>query len=417
MIRFQFVRRDRDRPFPQLKSARKVRLNFGVIVVCGALVRPSTGLAASISIEQQHKLAELTKLQLEARKLQIDIAQSQASLFTWDGLSTYLARNAATLLAIIAGLWALYRYLSEQTKQREEKEERRFSDIAEHLGSESEQSRMGAAVLLPSFLRQGFEGFYIQVFNLVAGSLRLLRHESSDHGGFRQALVTVYRESFPKARALIPAGPSDKDNPEIAFRLNSSEVGLQGAYLVNADLKGAWLRQANFNDAIARDARLQGANLEFASMKRCSLEVADLTSANLHGADLSEADLRRAVLSNCLLENASLQKANLTGAEMIGVTARGANFLGATLDDADLQGADFAPMELGGKPANLDLAASLVGTKLYGARGLSEQQRNICREKGALLAPEEKPDYFELHADEMPRDSHRGMIEGKGLAL
>jgi uncharacterized protein YjbI with pentapeptide repeats len=96
-------------------------------------------------------------------------------------------------------------------------------------------------------------------------------------------------------------------------------------------------------------------------------------------------------LDNCLIEDAIFQRANLAKAQMVGVSARGADFLGANLDGADLSNANFAAIGPNGKPANPELAGSMKGTRLFGARGLSAEQLDICRMKGALLSPVEEP--------------------------
>jgi uncharacterized protein YjbI with pentapeptide repeats len=71
---------------------------------------------------------------------------------------------------------------------------------------------------------------------------------------------------------------------------------LFGAYLHDADLRGANLRDADLRDADLRGANLFGANLRDANLFGADLFDANLFGANLRGADLFDADLRGADL-------------------------------------------------------------------------------------------------------------------------
>jgi hypothetical protein len=331
------------------------------------------------------------KLKLEIAKLRSDVANDERNPFTLRGLVNLVYGNGALLLGIAAGLWAFYRYLSEQHRLRMEREEVRFSETVQRLGSDSEQQRMGAAVLLPSFLRPGYDRFYNQVFNLASGNLRLQENEegSANLTPFRQALGNVFRESFARARSLLPASTdSDLPSPDIETELNSSYVNLREAYLVGADLRECWLYKARLDGAIVRAAHLRRANLEGAILTECDLEDADLSSANLLNAVFDNADLHHAVLKEARADGADFRGANLRDSDLRNMTAGGAKFLGADLSGADLTSTTFESVD-GNVGTDIELAASLKDTRLFGVIGLTVEQRSICRIKGALLPPEE----------------------------
>src|SRR5229473_4906839 len=56
------------------------------------------------------------------------------------------------------------RWLEDQEAEREKRAEERFQSAVEGLGSEREEARVGAAIVLRTFLRKGYEPFYIQTF-------------------------------------------------------------------------------------------------------------------------------------------------------------------------------------------------------------------------------------------------------------
>src|SRR5207237_2098370 len=114
---------------------------------------------------------------------------------------------------------------------------------------------VGAAILLRTFLRPGYEQFYSQVFDLAVVYLRL-RHvdpkapEPLD--SLSQALITVFKESFPLARDYL------KKSPQF---LDATYIQLDNALLKEADLQGIWMPEAYFREANIRGINLHGAEL------------------------------------------------------------------------------------------------------------------------------------------------------------
>ena len=80
--------------------------------------------------------------------------------------------NVSVTVAIALGFVGLFRYLRERREELVKREDERFEEVVKGLGGELDQQRVSSAVLLPTFLRKGYERFYIQVFNLAAGNLR-----------------------------------------------------------------------------------------------------------------------------------------------------------------------------------------------------------------------------------------------------
>ena len=116
----------------------------------------------------------------------------------------------------------------------------------------------------------------------------------------------------------------------IIKRLNELQVSLpllygiylEGARLVEANLKGAGLWKANLAGSY-----LMHGNLEACNLSRANLKCAYLMSANLARADLSGTNLAHAVLLIANLEGAYLEGAYLEGADLYGTNLEGAEDL------------------------------------------------------------------------------------------
>ena len=173
------------------------------------------------------------------------------------------------------------RWLKDQEAERDKQAEERFQAAVTGLGDEKEGSKIGAAILLRTFLRPGYEQFYIQTFDLAVANLCLPRtpYPSEDPDGvpyqpkdqvsplplttLRQALIVVFKEAFPLARNTIIG-----DRKDARQSLDATNIQLDNAYLAGADLKQAWLPQA--------------------SLRKANLSYAALTDANLTSANLSK---------------------------------------------------------------------------------------------------------------------------------
>jgi uncharacterized protein YjbI with pentapeptide repeats len=159
---------------------------------------------------------------------------------------------------------------------------------------------------------------------------------------------------------------------------NLDRSNLDGADLRRADLRYANLSYCSLADAILVDARLEGASvytarLSGATMTRANLEKADLRESYLGGAHMDHADLRSAYLWSAKLPGADLGGAQLESAILIDANLQGANLGGAQLTGTVLSGADLS-------------GTSLEGADLRGALGLSANQ--VCSAKsrrGAVL--------------------------------
>jgi uncharacterized protein YjbI with pentapeptide repeats len=151
-------------------------------------------------------------------------------------------------------------------------------------------------------------------------------------------------------------------------RTNLKGADLIGSYLSEADLTGADLSRANLKGADLSRANLSGASLSEANLSQASLSGARLYGANLSQAHLSQAHLSRADLSGARLYGANLGQANLSGARLYG-----ANLSGASLSQADLSGVTFED------------ALFLKGTNLHGVKGLTKEQLEACKAKGAII--------------------------------
>jgi hypothetical protein len=235
---------------------------------------------------------DATVTELNKEKLAQEVQQLKDQ--NTPGLLGLLRTNAAillsTLVVVIGGLIGLFRWFGDRRSEREKRAEERFQSAVSGLGDEKEGARIGAAILLRTFLHPGYEQFYVQTFDLAVAHLRLPITPNAPKDpdtplpltSLRQALIVVFKEAFPLARS---------QNKGSARSLDASLIQLDNAYLREADLKQVWLRQASLREAI--------------------LHLADLRGADLLEADLCGADLRRAKLEGANLKRANIEDAGL----------------------------------------------------------------------------------------------------------
>jgi Pentapeptide repeats (8 copies) len=298
------------------------------------------------------------KLEQEVEQLK---KQNELNLFTWLQANTSLLLS--TLVIVIGGLIGLWRWLGDrrdehekrrqdQQSEQERRAEERFQAAVAGLIDEKEAAKISAAILLRTFLRPSYEQFYTQIFDLAVANLRLPRIAAPPADPtlplplttLSQALIVVFKEAFPLARGQETKSPQS---------LDATGIQLDNAYLSRADLKQVWMPQA-----LLRKANLREANL-------CK---AILNGANLNGANLIAADLNGAYLIAASLREADIRQANL-----IGTNLRGADLGGASLSGT-----------------NLENTLSLNGTNLRGVKGLTKEQLETYKAKGAIIDEDTK---------------------------
>jgi Pentapeptide repeats (8 copies) len=293
---------------------------------------------------QETPTVDPTVTALEKEKLEHD------NNWLWNFGATLLS----TLALVTAGVFGIVRWfadrqaerekqqeaekhlLEERRVEREKRDEERFQSIVAGLGSANSAAQVGAAILLRTFLRPGYEKFYSQVFDLAVVYLRL-RHVDPEApeplDSLSQALNTVFKESFPLARDYL------KQSPQF---LDATYIQLDNALLKEADLQYIYMPEAYLREANIRRINLRGAEIR----------GTDFFNASLHGANLSEA----------IVFNASLRRARLNGANL-----RGADLTGADLSEADLTGADLSGANLSRAKVTqeqLDTVQSLKGVTM-----------------------------------------------------
>lgn len=301
------------------------------------LDRPVTGTVQATPIVD----VTATITALNEKKLQGDIDQQQHTFGNWFWNNG--AAIISSLVLAIAGVFTLFRYLrdqrNEREKQREDRQnelekraEERFQKAVEGLGSEREEVKVGAAITLRTFLRPGYEQFYIQIFDLVIAHLYLPStaqppadsDEPLPLTAIRLALIVIFKEAFPLARGQNIGPPQS---------LDAIGIQLDNAYLVGADLKQVWMSKA--------------------SLRKAFLNRADLSGARLRESDLRGTNFHRSILHNVDFSNTNLSQANLR--------------------DADLG------------QSNIENAFTLHDADLHGAKGLTKKQLEACKAKGAII--------------------------------
>lgn len=271
------------------------------------------------------------------------------------------------------------RWLKDQEAEREKRAEERFQAAVTGLGDDKEGARIGAAILLRTFLRPGYEQFYTQTFDLATANLRqpfgfIPPERPIPLTPLCQALIVVFKEAFPLARSQNTRSPQS---------LDATNIQLDLAYLRQADLQQVWMPQASLQYAGLGHANLREANLAQADLSRADLVDVDLSGANLVGANLSGANLADAKLNEAALVSANLSQADLRRANLSGCLLMDAELSNSFLWRADLSQADLRRADL----SNVDIEEilSFTNTDLRGVKGLTQEQLAACKAKGAIV--------------------------------
>lgn len=265
----------------------------------------ASGLTAPVTIPLQATPTEdatVTALNKEKLVQEVQQLKNLNEPDSLDWLRTNAAILLSTLVVVIGGLIGLFRWFGDRRSERDKRAEERFQTAVTGLGDEKEGAKIGAAILLRTFLRPGYEQFYTQTFDLAVANLCPTRTPTPREvplplTTLRQALIMVFKEAFPRARSQNKGSPQS---------LDASYIQLDNAYLVGADLKQVWMPQAF----------LRKVDLSQANLSRANLDGADLSEVLLVSADLSQANLKDTKLGRALLNNAKLDRANLWGADL-----------------------------------------------------------------------------------------------------
>ena len=331
--------------------------------------------------------ATVTALNKEKLAQEVQQLKNQNTPDPFGWLRTNASIFLSTLVVVIGALFGFWQWsvgrrdaqnkeLEDRKAERENRAEERFQSVVEGLGSEREEARVSAAINLRTFLLPGYERFYPRVFGLTVAHLRLPRTSKQPEDqnipleptALSQALSLVFKEAFPLARSQEKRSPHTNLRTDWYTKwyqsLDARGVQLDNAYLGGStDLERVWMPGAS----------LRKADLYWINLKEAYLCGADFRWAWLNMADLSEADLSGADLSG----------ANLSGANLSEAYLHEANFSKAILTKANLSGADFRGDDL--ITTNLEDAASLEDTDLLGVKGLTKEQLEACKAKGAII--------------------------------
>lgn len=309
-----------------------------------------TAIGTSTPTAQSIQSVDPTVVALEKQKLQ------KENNWWWVN-SPALLSALGVFVAVIFGFW---QWSGQQKADREKRhqdhvleqeklDEARFQSVVKGFESDRPEARVGAAILLLNFLGDGYARFYSQVFYLAVSILRVRNTDPNTPepiDAMSQALVTVFRQSFPLARG-------EAIDTFDRITLDATKVQLDNAYLSKTDLRKIYLRKASLRKTYFWSSQLQGAYFKHSDMRG-----AYLRSANLEGADLG--------------------KTNLTGANLSKTNLKRAYF-----ESADLTDADFTKADLTG--SDIEKARSLQGTILHEVVGLSVEQLVTCAAKGAIV--------------------------------
>jgi Pentapeptide repeats (8 copies) len=360
-----------------LLTASSILLLFVYIPMVSANVQDETTVHAhpmiAISVPGTPTVdPTLTALQKEQLTEQINQQQHDPQNWFW----YLITASFSTLILVVGGLYAFLRWLWDRRDARKKQAEERFESIVDGLGGETTETKIASAVLLHTFLRPEYKEYYTQVFDLAVANLRIPEHayssttkssdissqiitallnainkqtnepteETQESGkaksseavhSLRQALITVFRDAFPRARDRL----TKQNRMQRRFI-----IILENLFRVLGGSRTTRIRLAE------RDQRLQfkrqyldasDIQLDSAFLFRADLRQAYMPEASLRNADLSAARLSEIILRGADLTCANLDEAKLTGADLTGADLTGANLTGANLTGAYLKGARY----------------------------------------------------------------------------
>lgn len=373
--------------------------------------------------DQDQVRLEKEKLSHEVEKLRIENENNKRE-FSIRGLVNLFYGNLSILLALALALAGLIKYFKEQKTTLRKREEERFENVVKSLGSQYEQERMSAAVLLPTFLSPEYRRFHEQVFNLAAGHLRMgptgapspatkveipslvRRFEFSVFPSsledtskqqdveslptqlrpLTQPLANVLCESYRLIRDGRNLNSDDKEAESKRRRqINAFGVRMDGVDLSGEDLRYALMKQSSMRGAILESAFLAKTLFASADLSGATLTGTELIGATLIDANFSNADLTTAALDGANIDGANFSHARLSEASMSGASARGTKFDGADLSGANLRDVEFGPYEPTGQRSNPEVALTLEKAVFSNVTGLTDEQKRLCRSKGAIF--------------------------------
>ena len=287
--------------------------------------------------QQEKEELEREKLKEEIRKLRLENERSSRST----AVISEIAPTATALVAVIGALLAVFRYLREQERIRNQRQaesrqrlDERFATISTDLGSESTASRVGAAVALLTFLTDEHTAFHEQVFYLLVENLKLKEQNLE----VKRILVRGLEVAF-RAKWIPVADPAQLDLARAYLR----RIDLSGQDFAGGDFAFADLRHADLSSCNL--FRLRGYGVQF---KKASLSGADLREARLNRAECEGAHFHRSNLISAHLKEANLEYAEFHQAQLQSAHFESAKLNGASFPEADLNDSYFVAAELDG---------------------------------------------------------------------
>lgn len=303
------------------------------------------------NLQSQKLIREIEKLQQETIKLKKETENIEKDFWEKNTpLVTTIASLANTitaLVAIVGAYFTIYKQVAETRIEKTKHIDERFASIIQDLGSEKLEIKASATVSILTFLEEGYEKYYEQVYMIVLTHLKLDSKDTT----INKLLVKTFEQVIDKYLK--------KDLPTITqeerkFKLDLSGCRINGIRLSNLPIKQADLSYAKLNNAILDKTTLIEANLQ----------NTDLTYASLNGTNLNQANLKEAVFNNYQNTSQSNQKieiinstfegAILISAKMSKVKIIQTNFSSAQMQEVNLNGAELE--NVGFKHANLNTA-------------------------------------------------------------
>ena len=205
-------------------------LMIGIPVSAVGAYEGTSGLATSgMGTAQATPTEDATVSALNKEKLEQEVQQlknqNEPDFLGW--LRTNASILLSTLVIVIGGLIGLFRWLGDRRDEREKRAEERFQSAVTGLGNEKEGARIGAAILLRTFLRPGYEPFYIQTFDLAVANLCPTETANPPENTKTPLPLTILRQAlivvFNKAKgAIIDEDPMTSSSQSAASPLPPS---------------------------------------------------------------------------------------------------------------------------------------------------------------------------------------------------
>lgn len=377
-------------------------------------------MAKKLRQKRRTKTDNLTKKQQELERLGLEIKERKWNV-SWLCKSARLAPLVTALIIFFGTLVGVGQWHLQVEQQRLETERLRTEKIANlkrEFGSDSHALRIGAAYALAEYPKEAIHIFIESLkeentvlTDAVKISLKQIGKDAvtpltEELRNIQGEVTRIFAKSIQKEIQQLKGVPPLPEkgiswgfcsyisldellNKPLEDIRNKVKEGLPKTPDKEVELIITELDEIRSSRPQLKVARKNIVEVLASLIHRGSIEPyqlwgLDLSRAFLLGADLSNARLHYTNLSNSNLQHANLSNAILPGINLSDAFLVGANLAGADLSFANLSGANLSGADLTGVKGFREIEY-FRGTNLRGVKGLSKEDLEYARSKGAII--------------------------------